>query len=143
MGRCIMSCVHHTYSPDKHGYGRRHHQGKAVLVHRLAYCEAHGLELSEIAGKVVRHQCDNPRCINPKHLIIGTQAENMRDMAERGRSNAPKGEAHKRAKLTESDVVWIRQHYKSRSKEFGAVALGRRFGVSHTAVMMAVKGETW
>jgi hypothetical protein len=77
---------------------------------------------------MVRHKCDVPACINPNHLVLGTDADNMRDKKERGR--APKGEAHVSAKLSAAAVKMIRALYVSGHREFGGAALGRRFGVT-------------
>ena len=58
-------------------------------------------------GMVIRHKCDNPPCINPEHLELGTMKDNSQDMVQRGRS--PKGERHGMSKLTEDDVRHIRE----------------------------------
>ena len=71
-----------------YGYTKRAWGGKpkrTVKLHRAVYCDYHGLSLDYIEGMVVRHICDNPRCINPLHLMLGTQQDNIDDMMERGR----------------------------------------------------------
>lgn len=98
---------------------------------------------------IVRHTCDNPRCINPEHLVGGTQQDNMQDCKDRGRwaqvsGNAGKrGEASASAKLTAEDVAFIRQHYRKHSREFGLPAMARRFEVGTSQVFRIVRGETW
>jgi len=63
-------------------YGRIRVGDKVMATHRLAYTVAHG---SIPRGKVVRHKCDNPRCCNPGHLVIGDHEDNAQDMVDRGR----------------------------------------------------------
>lgn len=73
------------------------------LIHRHVYRLKTGNW--DIDGIVIRHTCDNPRCINPDHLIAGTHADNVRDRVERNRSAV--GERHGRSKLTEAQVMEI------------------------------------
>lgn len=69
-----------------HGYGLfTMPNGEPVLAHRLAFFIETGIDPG---GMVVRHGCDNPICVNPHHLMIGTQKENMRDAGEAGRMSA-------------------------------------------------------
>src|SRR3546814_364412 len=91
---------------DKHlnrGYGRTTHQGKNVYAHRLAYVQAHRLSLGDIDGQVFMHRCDNPRCFNPDHLLLGSREDNMLDMALKGR--AP------HTKLSKEQVAEMRSLY--------------------------------
>jgi hypothetical protein len=100
---------------------------------RQIMAEMHGVEA--IKGKVVRHTCDNPICVNPEHLLLGTQAENMQDCVDRGRHipgrAGRKGEAHHSAKLTESMVISIRQRLADGEKR---QALADEFGLSYWTV---------
>lgn len=75
-------------------------------------------------GLFVCHTCDNPRCVRPDHLFVGTPAENTADMARKGRGWVPAGEQCSYAKLTENDVVFIRNSESAHS------TLAARFGVS-------------
>jgi hypothetical protein len=99
------------------------------------------LAVDEIKGKVVRHMCDNPACVNPLHLEIGTQADNMNDMKLRGRST--KGETNPRARLTWEIVRAIRSEYVPGHPVHGGAAIARRIGVSQQTVQQALKGATW
>lgn len=64
------------------GYGHFSFQGQTVQAHRFAYLLVHGLLLD---GLVVMHRCDNPTCVNPAHLQLGTQADNVADMVAKNR----------------------------------------------------------
>lgn len=111
---------------------------KPTTKHRRVYYETTG-ELPE----VVRHKCDNPRCINPEHLEGGTQQDNVNDTVSRGRHNhgVTKGEAHTSTKLTYQDVQTIRQSYVKGSKLYGLPALARRYNVGTSQLHRIIKGE--
>ena len=85
------------------GYGRVQVNGKKWRAHRLAYTEAKGpIPL----GMLVRHMCHNPACVNPDHLELGTNQDNMHDMVKAGRSC--RGESVNTAKITEEQAreIW-------------------------------------
>ena len=117
------------------GYGRVRVKGVQALAHRLMFVLTHG-EAAIRQFEVIRHTCDNPPCVNPRHLVGGTHADNVRDKMSRGRH--PRvglvGSAHPAAKLTEADVREIRRRRKQ--GETG-VALAREFGMSRTALYRA------
>ena len=85
------------------GYGCFHIYGARVRAHRYSYEMANG---PIPAGKIVMHSCDNPACVRPDHLSVGTHADNMADMVEKGRSQI--GETNSQAKLTEADAIAIK-----------------------------------
>ena len=114
---------------------------KVVGQHRIVYCEYNHVGLLSIKGKVVRHTCDNPRCINPEHLVIGTHKDNSQDMVQRGRQVKHCGSEHTMSKLTEEQATFIREHYVPGDKEFGCRALARRFGVAHPNVSRIINGR--
>lgn len=132
---------------DDKGYGRAYHEGKTVGAHRLAYCQHHGIPLSAIAGKMIRHKCDNPPCINPLHLEPGTAADNMRDMVERGRQckweGRRRGEGNPKCRLKQADVDAIRSRYIRYSVPHGTKSIARDYGVSHRTIVDIVLGRTW
>jgi hypothetical protein len=66
------------------GYGRIYFKGKQRYVHRIAWELANGIPVPD--GLFVLHSCDEPSCVNPSHLRLGNQAQNMKEMKERGRS---------------------------------------------------------
>jgi len=90
-------------STTKSGYGRICIDRKDHLAHRFALSVSGG---NVSKSDLVMHKCDNPICVNPEHLQIGTQCDNMKDMARKGRSS--KGAMRYNAKLNESIVKYIR-----------------------------------
>lgn len=93
-------------------------------------------------GACILHKCDNRLCVNPSHLFIGDRADNMRDMAAKGRGKSiPRpGEKNPSSKLTATDVQELRQRVaRGESQTFLAV----EYGVSQSAVSLAVAGKTW
>ena len=88
---------------DRFGYGRLNRNGKTLLAHRFVWTQTFGPIPS---GMCVCHSCDQPSCVNPNHLFLGTQADNMRDMARKGRST--RLEKNPSAKLTAEQVRAIR-----------------------------------
>ena len=106
--------------------------------HRKVYYEHTG-DLPE----VVRHTCDNPRCINPAHLVGGTHLDNMRDKVERNRQAKISyyNEANPHCILSDDECVLIRQLYVKRSREFGCAALARRFGVGPSQIWRIVNDK--
>ena len=135
-------CIDHGCAGTPGGYAhvRRIVFGKVLRVakHRLAYCEANGVSLESIDGLVIRHICDNPRCINPAHLIVGTQKDNINDMLERGRNSV--GENRPLHKLTAEQVVSLR---KDRQAGASCRVLAKRYGISPTTVSRISRGVNW
>lgn len=95
------------------GYGYLHHGGREQRAHRFVYQECFG-EIPK--GIVVRHKCDNPSCINPEHLELGTPKENSRDAIIRGRN--AKGAKNGRSKITDGTArkikIMLRNEIKTR-----------------------------
>lgn len=114
------------------GHGEIHYEGKTSRAHRVSYRAFKG-EIPD--GMAVCHSCDNPACINPDHLWLGSQAENLADMREKGRGT--EGQTHPNAKLTEAAVREIRA-----SKETSH-ALGRKYGVSHSLIVNVRQRKAW
>lgn len=108
---------------------------RKMSAHRAAYIAWKG----QIGpGMVVRHMCDNPPCINPEHLLVGTQKENRRDAVERDRTVF--GSNHSQSKLTEGDA---RRIVELRNQGVGSTALSEMFGVSRTIIKKIVNGVLW
>lgn len=91
-------------------------------------------------GRCVLHRCDNPTCVNPEHLFLGTRADNNADMDAKGRRRQATGERIGSAKLTADAVRQIRQ---LRAAGQTAKSLAARFGVRPTAIWYVTSGRMW
>ena len=138
----IVDCTDHGLRGDAKGYGQRRTGSKFALVHRLAYAAHHGLDEPTMGG-VVMHSCDNPRCVNPAHLSLGTHKLNALDREAKGRGNKRKHSAHQNAIVSEEAVAAMRARYVPRCKINSTVALAAEFGISQQQVSKIVRGVKW
>lgn len=109
---------------------------KHIKAHRISYCLHNNYDLNHIKDLVIRHNCDNPICVNPHHLQSGTHADNVRDRNKRNRT--AKGNELPTAKLNPTQVKYIRNN-----KHLGENKLSKLFGVSTTAIWQVTSGKTW
>jgi hypothetical protein len=139
-------CWEWTLCRDRHGYGRVTIPGKRThLAHRVAWMLTNG---PPPPGLFVLHNCDNPPCVNPDHLRLGTQADNMHDMALRRRSGhltkphrILRGEGVGTSKLTQDSVDAIRVRYAA-----GGISLSRlgsEYSVTKHCIWHVVRGRRW
>lgn len=129
-------CWMWTRKPNDKGYGYLSIGNKKNLAHRLSY----QLHVGEIpAGMVVCHRCDTPLCVNPRHLFVGTHADNVSDKVRKGRQTI--GETNGRARLTRDAVLAMRALVKVFGIPHSAIA--RSLGISRSTVTMAVNGSNW
>lgn len=128
-------CWEWTGARHPKGYGTVRWAGKTRKAHRVSYQLETGVEPP--ANMVIMHICDNPPCVNPAHLRLGTYSDNAVDMFEKGRATRPVGIAHHQAKLTDDLVRKIRADSRSQR----AIALS--LGVSQPLVGMVKRGEIW
>jgi hypothetical protein len=114
--------------------------GTLVGAHRYSWELAHPGEAR--TGLVVRHTCDLPPCVNPRHLVLGTYRDNTADMDARGRrrSNPRHGEDHPRAKLTVADVRTARVAW---AQGVTPMDLARIFRVAESTMMALLSRRTW
>lgn len=128
-------CWEWTASRMRDGYGRFLLDGKVRGAHRVAWELVTGQ--APEPDVLVCHRCDNPGCVNPRHLWLGSPADNMADRDRKGRRTAPSGEAHGRAKLTAAQVERIRRGDDS------AATLAAEYEVSRATIYHARQGRTW
>lgn len=138
-------CIDHKRVGDKDGYASTQmHPFKGsiekVKLHRLIYCLYNNVYIGNIDGKVIIHTCDNPRCINPFHLALGTTKDNVNDRVSKGRYC---GSESIRAKLSDEDVKFIRTHYKKRCKVWNTYTLAAKFGVTNGTIGAVVRNESY
>lgn len=119
---------------DRKGYGHTYVNGKTVGAHRMSWFIHNGAIPD---GMMVLHKCDNPSCVNPMHLFLGSGQDNVDDKVAKDRQ--AKGSDHGRSKLTELDVAWIKSVYP----KIKGPALSKRFNVTKQAIYHIVKGRWW
>jgi hypothetical protein len=130
-------CHIFTGAKDDCGYGRIHQGKKLVRLHRATYEKVHG---AIPKGKVIMHKCDVPACINPDHLVLGTQGINVQDMIDKKRNKIMRGSEHGMAKLTESDIPIIRQQLEIGQS---CASIARHYGVSEGMIRHIKTNKSW
>jgi hypothetical protein len=136
-GEC-WECISHYSKPRTNGvnaiYPAIYKEKKKQLISRLIWELDHG---PIPRGMLVLHRCDNPSCIKPSHLFLGTDKDNTQDCLRKGRFTPLRGEANGHHKLSSSDVEKIRKSKLSCEK------LGKVFGVCASAIHAVRLGVNW
>ncbi|NDU91583.1 MAG: HNH endonuclease [Ferrovum sp.] len=133
-------CIVWTGHISAKGYGRIRLKGKYRFAHRVVY-EMHRGPIPD--GLLVMHSCDNPPCVNIKHLSLGTQLDNVRDMQNKGRAVILRGATHPSIKLSTEQIEAIKSRYRPHDKQNGGPALGREFGVHQKTILAIIHGKHW
>lgn len=128
-------CWEWVGSKWNNGYGRFMVEKRRRKAHRISFLLRNGILPSD---KIVCHKCDNPSCVNPDHLFLGTVDDNSKDMVSKGRSTH--GERNGRSILRESDVREIRSINPTSQQ---CRELASKFGCHPNAIKQVVKKETW
>ncbi len=132
------SCWVWQASRNLYNYGQMRVDIGVRNAHRISYVLHHG---PIPANTEVLHKCDNPPCVNPAHLFLGTHVDNIRDMDQKGRRRPVKGESHYHAKLSERQVLEMRERYAKGG--ITKTALGREYGVNDRSACMIINRKTW
>lgn len=141
--RCLNNgCWIWKGATNKKGYGVVNYKDRVMFVHRAMY----ELYKGPIDYFLVCHHCDNPTCVNPNHLFLGTAMDNTRDMISKGRmavgeaKNASRGEDRYNAKFTEWDIRFIRYW---RSCGHTLQSIGNAFGTTRSVIGNIIYRRSW
>lgn len=123
---------------DSSGYGTFVYNKKTLGAHRVSFMLFNG-EIPK--NTLVCHHCDVRCCVNPKHLFLGSPADNMKDRNSKGRQVHLKGDTNGNSKLSVNDVLWIKEEYNK-----GGITLkelGKKFNVHKSTIHLIIKGRNW
>ena len=116
------------------GYGRMAVNGKQKLVHRVSY----EISIGPIPdGLLILHHCDNPPCINPSHLFLGTKRDNSDDKVRKGRHRGAPGIRNRKNKLTETQVLSIREDTRQ------TMFIATDYGIAKSLVRKIKRRSLW
>jgi len=130
-------CYTATRSHAGHGHLKRHANGH--YKHFQAHAYSWIIHFGEIPdGLCVLHKCDNPCCVNPEHLYLGTRRQNNEEASRKGRT--AKGETHYAAKLSNDTVIEMRRLYSDGHTQ---KALAQKYGIGQGLVSRVVRRKSW
>jgi len=137
----VSECWYWCGSRDASGYGRTSKKYGSTFAHRVSWQFSNG-PIPD--GMKVLHKCDVRNCVNPDHLFLGTQADNVADMIAKGRARFPKsrfGEENPMSKLTKQDVLNIKKEYEKCQTPMATIA--KKYNVATMTIQRAIKGTSW
>lgn len=134
-------CWEWTGALNYGGYGLFNLRGITDKAHRAAWILYRGAIPS---GLFVCHKCDNRKCVNPKHLFVGTRLDNIKDMVAKGRAHPQKGENNGRARLSTKTVKEIYEVVHATTANHGTcLELARKHGVAEQTIGAIKHGQNW
>lgn len=136
--RKTRGCWWWTASTNPSGYGQLRFGKELKSAHRISYELTNG---KIPKGLFVLHKCDNPSCVRPDHLFLGTPADNMRDMINKHRGNKPFGENHYFAKISEKDVIEIKRKYSLGN--ISTRKLATQYNIGKSQIHAIIVGKKW
>lgn len=125
-----------SHKPNFDGYCRIVIDKKYFYIHRLFYEKYNSKIPKEL---LVCHKCDNPKCINPNHLFLGTDADNMADKIKKGRQSRLLGENNGRVKITKEQAIEIKYNIYNLSKK----ELQEKYNLSLSQINKIRRGTRW
>ena len=125
---------------DKDGYPRMKINKKLCRISRIVYEMNYG---SFDQSLMVCHKCDNPSCINPKHLFLGTAKDNKQDCIRKKRLNPPRGINHWHAKFKDDDIRYIRKNYIKGHSIYNLDFFAKKYNVCMRNICFIIQNKTW
>jgi hypothetical protein len=129
-------CIEWPGAPDAKGYGRIRRGGRLSLVHRVSYQQ----NVGDPGELLVCHKCDNPICLNPEHLFLGTHADNVDDRERKGRGSDKRCDKNPNARLTIADVLDIRNRAAAGESYWG---IAKTYGMQAANIRRVACGIHW
>ena len=130
----VSNCWVWRAGKDGVGYGLFRYNGISKRTHRVIYEMAVGPILNKL---LVLHRCDNPSCVNPWHLFLGTYDDNAADAALKGRARRAIGAFNGNVRLTEDEVFQIRSDKRKQDK------IAKEYGIAQTTVSAIKRRVNW
>ena len=129
-------CIEWIGAISSTGYGSLTYKQRRYTSHKISYTINYG---KVPKGLCVLHKCDNRSCINPDHLFLGTLKDNVHDMMQKGRNNQAREFGNNNCKLSNQQVVDIRESYKTQKTSHRKLA--KEYGVNHRVIGRIITGE--
>jgi hypothetical protein len=140
--RGVDECWEWQGTRNQNGYGEISVDCKGMLAHRFSWTLHHGeipINDDYYPGTCVLHKCDNPACVNPNHLFLGTQGDNMKDKADKKRSNTGTNKRLSREKVAEIKLKLMMPARRRQSLR----SIAKDYGVSHNTIWQIAHGIAW